>query len=85
MVANNFSKDIKEDSKLYKKIILPNIKYNSRIFGDKLKKKNKNTILPYMKDNSRILLNSLSPNITSSKTLKKKKKKRYFTKEKEVT
>ena len=82
MVANNFSKDIKEDSKLYKKIILPNIKYNSRIFGDKLKK-NKNTILIYIKDNSRILLNSLIPNKTSSKTFKKKR--RYFTKEKEVT
>ena len=78
MVANSFSKD----SKLDKKIILPNIKYNSRIFGDKLKK-NKNTILIYIKDNSRILLNSLSPNKTSSKTLKKKR--RYFTKEKEVT
>lgn len=78
MVANNFSKD----SKLDKKIILPNIKYNSRIFGDKLKK-NKNTILIYIKDNSRILLNSLIPNKTSSKTFKKKR--RYFTKEKEVT
>ena len=84
MVANSFSKDSKEDSKLDKKIILPNIKYNSIIVIDKFKKKNKK-ILPYIKDNSEILLNSLSPNKTSSKTLKKKKKKRYFTKEKEVT
>ena len=85
MVANSFSKDSKEDSKLDKKIILPNIKYNSIIVVDKFKKKNKNKILQYIKDNSEILLNSLSPNKTSSKTFKKKKKKRYFTKEKEVT
>ena len=52
MVANSFSKDSKEDSKLDKKIILPNIKYNSIIVVDKFKKKNKNKILPYIKDNS---------------------------------